>query len=155
MKNCTKFLGVIIDKFLDFNDHIQHIKGKISRSIGILLKCRRVFDKKTLLTLYNSFLYPHLNYCISVWGNTYSSYLEPLVKLQKRAVRIIMGVKRNSPTDPIFWKLKILKFKQIYLYSVQQFVFKFHHRMLPIIFNDFFSVNDSFHTHNTLRVLFK
>ena len=94
-------------------------------------------------------LYPYLNYCICVWGNTYDSYLQPLFKLQKRAIRIISGQKRNSPTDSMFKKLKILKLRQIYLYSVQQFVFKFHHRMLPCIFDAFFVLNSSFHSHNT------
>ena len=149
MKDSTKFLGVIIDKYLNFNEHIQYIKGKISRGLGIIFKCRRLFTQSTLVTLYNSFLYPHLNYCISVWGNTFDSYLDPLVKLQKRAVRVIVGAKWSSHTDPIFRKLKILKFRQIYLFSIQQFVYKFRHRLLPSIFDEFFITNNSVHSHNT------
>ena len=149
MKDSTKFLGVMIDKFLNFNDHIKYIKGKISRGVGILLKCRRLFHQKTLVTLYNSFLYPYLNFCTPVWGNTYDTYLEPLVILQKRAMRLIMGAERNSHTDPIFQKLKVLKLRQIYLYSVQQFVFKYHHGLLPRIFDGFYSTNSSFHYYET------
>ena len=149
MKDNTKFLGVIIDKYLDFNEHIQYIKGKISRGLGILYKCRRLFISKTLITLYNSFLYPYMNYCVSIWGNTYDSYLDPLIKLQKRAVRVLVGAERNSHTDPIFRKLRLLKLCQIYLYSVQLFMFKYHHQTLPDIFNDFFIRNSSFHDYNT------
>ena len=152
MKDSTKFLGVMIDKFLDFNYHIQYIKGKISRGLGIIFKCRRLFNKKTLLTLYNSFMYPYMNYCVSVWGNTYDSYLDPLAKLQKRAVRIVSGAHRNSPTDCIFKKLKILKLREIYIYSVQLFVFKYHHKLLPNIFDSFFALNSSFHSHETRSV---
>ena len=71
----------------------------------------------------------YLNYCVFVWGNTFDSYLNPLVVLQKRAVRVIAGAKRNSPTEPIFKKLKLLKLKQIYLFAVQLFVFKFYHKI--------------------------
>ena len=149
MKNSTKFLGIMIDRYLDFNEHIQYIKGKISRGLGILFKCRNLFTHKTLLTLYNSFLYPYINYCITVWGSTLYSYLAPLVKLQKRAIRVIAGKKRYSNTDPIFRKLKIMKFKQIYLYSVQLFMFKFHHNKLPGIFENYFTRNRSYHTHDT------
>ena len=74
----------MIDEYLDFKEHIQYIKGKMSRGLGILFKCRRLFTQKTLLTLYNSFMYPYMNYCINVWGRTFDSYLDPLVKLQKK-----------------------------------------------------------------------
>ena len=83
MKENTKFLGVIIDNKLSFQQHIKYIKGKVSRGLGILLKCRRFFDQNTLVTLYNSFVYPYLNYCISVWGSTCDTYVDSLVKLQK------------------------------------------------------------------------
>ena len=151
-KHCTKFLGVMIDEYLDFKEHIQYIKGKISRGLGILFKCRRLFTQKTLLTLYNSFVYPYMNYCINVWGRTFDSYLDPLVKLQKKAVRVIAGAQRNSHTDPLFKKLNILEFHKIYLYSVQLFVYKYHHALLPEIFNDFFTRNDSFHPQRFTRI---
>ena len=82
MTDQSKFLGVIIDKNLSFMQHIQYIKGKVSKGIGILYKCKRFFDKNTLLTLYYSFIYPYYNYCLPVWGSTYDSYLAPLVVLQ-------------------------------------------------------------------------
>ena len=149
MKDSTKFLGVMLDKTLSFGDHINYIKGKVSRGLGILYKCRRLFMNGTLQTLYNSFMYPYFNYCVSVWGNTFTSLLDPLIKLQKRAVRIIAGAERNSHTSPIFRKLNTLKLRQIYLYSVQIFAFKFHNDKLPGIFLDFFQRNSSIHSHNT------
>ena len=79
----SKFLGVIIDQSLTFYNHIQHMKGKIARSLGILYKCRKYFNESTLLTLYNAFIYPYFTYCIPVWGNTFNSYLQQLIKLQK------------------------------------------------------------------------
>ena len=148
-KDSTKFLGVIIDKCLTFLDHIQYIKGKLSRGIGILCKCRRYFGKETLLTLYNSFLYPYLSYCIPVWGNTYQSYLYPLVIKQKWAVRIVAGVKRMTPSDPIFKELKILKLNQIYIHCVQKFMIKFSTNRLPAIFDHYYIKNSSIHSYAT------
>ena len=46
IKDNTKFLGVIIDKFLSFQQHIQYVKGKIARGIGILYKCKCFFGQK-------------------------------------------------------------------------------------------------------------
>ena len=145
----TKFLGVIIDDTLSFQHHINYIKGKISRGIGILYKCRPCVMEDTMRTLYNSFIYPHFTYCIEVWGNVCSTYLDPLVKLQKRAVRTIVGAKRLEHSLPIFKKLKLLSLSQIYIYFVQLFMFKYHHNILPPVFENFFVLNTSIHNHFT------
>ena len=80
----TKFLGVIIDSKLNWSDHITYIKNKMYKSIGIFTKIRRFLNKKTLRNLYFSFVYPYLTYCVEVWGNTHATYLNPLIKLQKK-----------------------------------------------------------------------
>lgn len=84
--NNTKFLGVVIDPYLDFRDHIKYVKGKISRGLGILYRGRKFFNQKTMITLYNVFIYPYFMYCNEVWGNAYKSYLDPLVKMQKTSI---------------------------------------------------------------------
>ena len=42
----SKFLGIWIDHKLNWNDHIKHIKLKLSKSIGIICKAKKYFDKK-------------------------------------------------------------------------------------------------------------
>ena len=64
----TRFLGVILDERLNWQEHIACIKSKISKSIGILYKAKRVFRSSTLLSLYNTLIYPYLMYCVEVWG---------------------------------------------------------------------------------------
>ena len=149
MERKTKFLGVIIDENLLFRDHIKYVKGKISRSLGILYKCRKYFDSDTLLMLYNSFVYPHFTYCLSVWGNTCKSYLSPILSLQDRAVRLISGVKRDHEMPILYEKHGLLPFHKIYVYSVQCFAYKFHHDTLPEIFRKFFIRNSDVHQINT------
>ena len=149
MVDKTKFLGVIIDEFLTFQQHVNHIKGKVARGIGILYKTKKFLHTKTLTQLYNAFIYPYLNYCIPVWGNTCKSYLEPLVKMQKRVIRLIKGVKKFEHTDPIFKELNLLKINEIYVYSLQLILYKYHHTLLPDIFSGFFVSNDEIHHHHT------
>ena len=78
----TKFLGVYINNVLSWKDHNQFIEGKIARSTGAVIKAMKVFNQETLRTLYYTFIYPCFNHCVKAWGNTYSSYLGPLSKLQ-------------------------------------------------------------------------
>ena len=145
----TKFLGVVIDPHLNFYHHIRYLKGKISRGLGILYRGRKFFNEKTMLTLYNVFIYPYFMYCNEVWGNTYPTYLDPLIKIQKRAIRVVASAKRLSHTDPIFKSLRLLKLKEIHAYSIQLLMFKYHHEKLPSVFNEFFTRNDSIHGYST------
>ena len=55
-----------------------YIRGKLCKSIGIICKARTLLNKSTLVTLYNSFEFPYISYCIEVWGNTFDKYLLPL-----------------------------------------------------------------------------
>ena len=77
-----------------FNNFTVSGNGKISRGIGILCKARKYLMESSLLTLYYAFIYPYFTYCNTVWGNTYSWFLEPLTKLQKRAIQIICGARK-------------------------------------------------------------
>ena len=98
----TKFLGVIIDNKLSWKEHISYVCGKVAKGIGIVSKVRKYLNKSTLLELYYSFIYPYLTYCNQVWGLSCKSHMDALVKLQKRAIRIISGVHPRTHTDPLF-----------------------------------------------------
>ena len=152
MVDKTKFLGVVIDPFLTFNPHISYIKGKIARGVGILNKCKRYLNESTLVTLYYSFVYPYFNYCNCIWGNTYQTYLDPLIKLQKRAVRTISFSDRIAHTEPLFKRLGILSLPKLFVYCTQLFMFKFHHALVPEIFLNFFTENSLIHSHETRQI---
>ena len=145
----TKFLGVIIDSALTWKDHINYIKTKIAKGTGIICKGRKYFNTSTLLTLYYSFIYPYLTYCVEVWGNTSNCYLNSLSKLQKRAIRIITSANYRAHTDPLFNKLKILPLSKISDYSIIILMYKYARGMLPSVFNDMFIRNYEIHSYNT------
>ena len=145
----TKFLGVIIDSCLTWHNHIQYIKGKVARGFGILCKARKYMKQSTLITLYYSFIYPYLNYCVEVWGSTFKCYLDPIAKLQKSALRIITGSSKRTHTKPLFSDLKILTISKVFAFSVQLFMYKYYHKLLPSIFDDFFQINADIHAYNT------
>ena len=54
----TTFLGIIIDSKLNWTDHINHIKNKISKSIGIIYKIRIFLDKKYTTKFILHFYFP-------------------------------------------------------------------------------------------------
>ena len=149
MVKVTKLLGVMIDDQLSFSHHISYIKSKAARGFGILYKAKKSLNKSTLYTLYYSFIHLYFSYCISVWGNTFRCYLHSLNVLQNRTVRIISGLKWDASASPLYHFLKIKTIQELYIYSVQLFVFKFHNNMLPDIFNSFFIYNQDILCHNS------
>ena len=75
------YLGLIINKHLKWNSHVNKIGNKISQTIGVINKLKQLIPQKTLLTIYNSVILPHINYCILAWGHDSNRIL----KLQKKS----------------------------------------------------------------------
>merc|ERR1711911_294611 len=67
--NCSKFLGVYIDKDISWRVHIGKIITKISQTVGIIGRARSFMDGAQLSLLYNTMVLPHLQYCLINWGN--------------------------------------------------------------------------------------
>ena len=111
--NC-KFLGVLIDSRLTFSDHIKSISNKISKNCGILYKIRDKLPDQTKLDFYYAFIYPYLTYNVIVWGGTYPQHLQPLIIQHKRVIRTLCHSKARDPTTPLFLRLGLLKFHEIY-----------------------------------------
>lgn len=144
-----KFLGVILDSTLRWDKHINYIKGKISRGIGIMNRAKKLLNRSTLITLYYSFIFPHINYCINVWGSTFDMYLSTILKLQKRAIRIIKHVDKRAHSGPLFTELKILDVYKLYIFNVGTFMFNFMKRRLPCIFDEFYIFSHNANNYNT------
>ena len=119
-----RFLGVIIDEKLKFNSHTKFISNKISKSIGILYRLKNYLPVSNLRTLYFAFVNPYFIYCNLVWGGTYYTHLDHLVKLQKRAVRIINKAGYLDHTTNLFHSNFILKLPDIHKFHLAMYVFK-------------------------------
>lgn len=66
-----------------------------------------------------------------IWGSTYKSTLKPVVKLQKRVIRLIHKVVFLDHTNSLFSKSKILKFYDIVEFQSIQMLYKARHKLLP------------------------
>ena len=108
-----------------------------------------MLQEQALLTIYYSFIYPNFTYCITVWGHTYPTVLDPLIKCQKRAYRIVHGAGKYAYTYPNFQSLNIHSWRKLYMDSMQIFLYKYRQQNLPEIFIDFFSVASTIHEHLT------
>lgn len=86
----TKFLGVIINEKLNWNQHIAAIKQKMSRHIGIMYKLKGIIPLSARLSIYHSFVQSHLNYCSLIWGFSTKSNINSIFAIQKKGIRAII-----------------------------------------------------------------
>ena len=117
VNSCT-FLGLCLDEKLTFKNHCTLVGNKIARSVGILFRLREYLSFNCLKMLYYSLIYPYLFYCNLVWGGTRNSYLQPILILQKRALRIIHNSNFRSPSNPLFLSARMLKVSDIHDFVV-------------------------------------
>ena len=107
-----KFLGFNIDEKLDFKAHIKIIINKLNSANHILRKIKKIIPLQQKILIYNAIFKPHLEYGCAIWANTKDT-IDSITKLQKKAIRSINGSKSKKHTEPIFKKLKILKFSDL------------------------------------------
>ena len=149
--NHAKFLGVLVDDKLTWKSHLTHICNKVAKNIGILNKLRHRVPLNTLSMLYNTLLMPYFNYCNIIWASTKPTRLDHLVKLQKKAIRIICGAKYRQHTLPLFFKSNQLTTADIYKMNIAIFMYRARHCKLPALFQNFFVLNSQVHEHFTRR----
>ena len=127
------YLGLQLSNDLNWDKHKCVISLKLTKTIGVLNRLRYEYPEEILLTLYNTLILPHLNYCILLWGaNTGNIH-----KLQKKALRIISYSKFLAHTEPICKSLNLLKVQDIYQLAILKFYFKLINNELPQYFDTF------------------
>ena len=139
------FLGVVIDKHITWNSHIQKISGKIACIAGTLTRLKRFLPKAILKIIYNALIQPHLNFGVLLWG----SNTKRIYKLQKWALRAITCSKYNAHCMPLFKELKLLRIQDIYKLNMLKFYYKYKKSILPNYFRDMFKENFLEHEHDT------
>ena len=125
------------------------MKRKIAKGFGVICKSKRMLKKETLVKLYYSFVYPYLQYGVIAWGSTYTKVIDPIIKLQKKVVRVISSSDWNSPSDPIFKSLNILPAHKIYILNVLLLMYKVYLCKLPDVFGNMFIRNSDVHSYFT------
>ena len=98
----VKFLGVIIDENLSWDEHIQHLESKLLATIVLIKRIKKFIPSSQYVNIYHSLFVSHLTYGISCWGGTYSTKLQKLFNIQKRCIRILFG-KTLSFDHPEFY----------------------------------------------------
>ena len=66
----VKFLGVTLDENLTFNDLVNNVTTKISKSVGVMRRLHCQLPADVMVKLYYSLVYFHLTYALLAWGRS-------------------------------------------------------------------------------------
>ena len=86
-----KHLGVHLSSDCTWHSHIEHIKEKAWQRLNVMRRLKFILDRKSLETIYTSFIRPVLEYGDTVWDNCTLYEKRELDKIQNEAARIATG----------------------------------------------------------------
>ena len=106
LANSQKHLGLFLDSKLDFNEHIENKINKCNKIIGIMKRLYLILSRKSLVTIYKSFIRPNLDYADIIFGKPFNeSFKRKIQKVQYKAAFAITGAIKGISRDTLYQEL--------------------------------------------------
>ena len=97
---------MFLDCKLNFEEHLKTIVNKINKTIGLLREFQNFLPRKSLLTIYKSYIRPQLDYGDIIYDQTYNtSFHQRLESLQYNAALAITGAIRGTSKEKLYNEL--------------------------------------------------
>ena len=101
-----KHLGMILDVKLGFQVHLKNIYSNVNKAIGLLRKLNNTLPRLPLLTIYKSFIRPHLDYGDVIYDQAYTaSFHQKIESVQYNSALAITGAIRGTSKEKIYHEL--------------------------------------------------
>lgn len=136
--DCIRLLGLTIDDSLRWTGHIDRLCNVLSQQIFGLRRLRDVVDRTVLLSTYHALFQSRVKYCVRFWGC--SVHVEKVLKVQKRALRVMCCRDRRFSCRGLFRELNVLTVTAEYIMASVTEIHKARNQ---------FSLNMDFHTYHT------
>ena len=96
----VKVLGVLLDQHLNWDAHVSMVVRRCNAIIASLFKIRHHLTPDVLKLLVHAHVFPHISYCLSVWGGASKCCLSRVQKCVNFAARLVTGVRRCDHISP-------------------------------------------------------
>ena len=145
----TRYLGILRDQHLSWDQHLKMLKQKLSRANGLLAKVRYYLSPKLLRTLYFSIFESHLRYGCQIWVQHSNHNLNDIANLQRKAIRIINFKNKYTPVEPLFKEGKIMALNEIR--KSENCLLALHHinQCLPLSLKNLLTIENDLHNYST------
>ena len=147
--NTVKYLGVYLNSDLFWKTHIDYLAKRLSKVCGVIYKLRHFVPTGTLKVEYFSMFNSVLQNSLLNWGNACKSHLQKLSILQNKIITACLFCSRRDSTALLYSEFGVIKLKDMINMEIAKFMFKFYNKMLPNLFDSYFTELDSIHSYNT------
>ena len=104
--NSQTHLGIILDVKLTFEEHLKNVFNKANKTIGLLRKLSNLLPRQALVTIYKSFIRPHLDYGDVLYDQAFNnSFHAKMESIQYNACLAITGAIRGTSREKIYQEL--------------------------------------------------
>ena len=129
---CQKHLGLHVDEKLNFSHHIKKKISKAYRGLGVIKKLQNNLPKQSLLTIYKSFIRPHLDYGDVVYDQPHNeTFCSKLESVQYNAALAITGAIRGTSQTKLYVELGLESLKARRWFRKSCYFYKFKSYGLP------------------------
>ena len=94
----VKFLVVALDENLTFNDRVNKVTNKISKSVGVMRRLNCQLPANVMIKLYYSLVYSHLTYALLAWRRSGSANASKVECAHRRACKLLTDYNRRIVT---------------------------------------------------------
>jgi hypothetical protein len=136
-----KLLGIYLDEHLTLNAHTNHVVNKLSRSLYCIKQAKHIIPAKGLKSLYFALVHSHLTYCTSIMSSITQKNRQKIVKIQKKAIRIMTNSPYNAHTNPLYKKHRILPYDLLIKQAQLTFMHSIEHNLAPRSFSTTWTKN--------------
>ena len=101
-----KHLGLTLDRRLKFDHHSNDKISKATKGIGLIKRLYHYLPRKTLLTIYRSYVRPHLDYCDVIYDQPHNAtFSKKIETIQYNAALAITGTIKGTSYDRLYQEL--------------------------------------------------
>ena len=94
--NSHKHLGLVLSSNMTWTEHITHLIQSTSHMCDVMKHLKYQIDRKSLETIYHSFIRPKLEYASQVWDNCTKRDCDILENLQLSVARTVTGARKGT-----------------------------------------------------------
>ena len=126
-----KHLGLTIQGNCKWNNHIENVIIKTRILVSCLKSYKYRLNRKSLETMYKSYVLPHFDYADIIWDNCTQYQSELLEQIQIEALRTIIGTVKGTSHDKLYKETGFIPLKQRRERHKLIIYFKYVNKMLP------------------------
>jgi len=89
-----------VDPGLSWEAHVSHVVKKCNAILFSLNRIRHYFTSEALEIIVQAYVFPHVTYCLCVWGGTAKGQLHKIQKVINFAARVITGTRKFDHITP-------------------------------------------------------